>query len=262
MQSSVRAAYVRPAATLAAIAVLLLSLAVLIQPVAAQGPPGENGTVKIDGIPFDQGPGDSGPGDPDNEPHINACFAIDWYGFDQGEFFGTVTFQVWPPVGPKQEIDGVATQVLHPPANGHAAFGNHDQHVYIGEDSNAGAGSTAGRDASIVYDLSAALAAYEPHANQGWHVKITIVNDGVQGGRAVKHKVVWVDGPCFTPTQTTPFRTGGTGGFTFSPPPPPRPPDTSTDAMAAWALVVLSGTALLGSATVFAMERIRAGRRT
>ena len=40
-------------------------------------PPGNNGTVKVDGVVFDD--------HPDNEPHVGCVFQIDWYGFDEGE---------------------------------------------------------------------------------------------------------------------------------------------------------------------------------
>ena len=277
MDSPVRPAYLRPAFTLAALAVLVLSLAVLIQPVAAQGgPPGDNGTVKVDGFEFDQGPGDAGPGDPDNEPHILSCFAIDWYGFDQSTeedlFYGTVTFQIWPPTGPRDELDGVATQVLHQPSDGQNPFGAHDQEVYIGEDSNAGGGSTEGRDASIVYDLSAALAAYEPHEQQGWHVKITVVNEGVAQNDATKSKVVWVEGPCASVSTTQPGNGTGTelGGRSTSFPPTTggatggvlAATNTSVGAVPVWIIVILSGALLVGSGAVMAAEQVRARRRT
>jgi hypothetical protein len=56
-------------------------------------------------------------------------------------------------------------------------------------------------DASATYDPSALLQDFEPHAQQGWHVKLTVNNDGSQGAD-VKHKVFWVLG-CETPPTTT-----------------------------------------------------------
>jgi hypothetical protein len=44
----------------------------------AQDPPGNNGTVKIDDVPFDD--------HPNNEPHVGCVFQVDWYGFDEGDF--------------------------------------------------------------------------------------------------------------------------------------------------------------------------------
>ncbi len=41
---------------------------------AAANPPGNNGTIKIDGVPFDD--------HPDNQPHVGCIFQVDFYGFD------------------------------------------------------------------------------------------------------------------------------------------------------------------------------------
>ena len=141
---------------------------------AGPNPPGDNGTVKIDGIAFDD--------HPDNEPHVGCVFQVDWYGFDEGDLFSDVTFEVHPPTGSPEVIL--------------------TDEVFIGEDDNSGGGSEAGLDASETYDLSALLVGiFEPHPNQGWHIKLTINSDGSQGSD-VKHKVFWVSG-CETPPTTT-----------------------------------------------------------
>jgi hypothetical protein len=44
------------------------------------------------------------------------------------------------------------------------------------------------------------LQPFEPHPQQGWHVRLTINADGSQGAD-VKHKVFWVSG-CETPPTT------------------------------------------------------------
>jgi LPXTG-motif cell wall-anchored protein len=148
---------------------------------ASADPPGNNGTVKIDGEEFDD--------HPDNEPHVGCIFQVDWYGFDEGEdLFSHVTFEVHPPTG-KPEV------IL-------------EDEVFIGEDDNSGGGSEAGLDASETYDLSALLQGFEPHPNQGWHVKLTVNNDGSQGAD-VKHKVFWVSG-CETPPTTSTSTTSTT----------------------------------------------------
>src|SRR5688500_3559353 len=41
------------------------------------GPPGNNGTIKIDGTAFDS--------HPNNEPHVGCVFEVDFYGFDMGD---------------------------------------------------------------------------------------------------------------------------------------------------------------------------------
>ena len=264
--------YFRPTLAIIATAALLLSLAVTVMPVAAQDPPGNNTTVKIDGVPLDNGePGDQGPGDPDNEPHINMCFGVDWYGFDDGEFFGTIEFRIWPPTGGGSR-DPLAADALRwrTPLDGHAAFGANEQIVYIGEDSHDGGGSVEGLDASVVYDISAALSAYDPHANQGYHVMVTVWNEGAPAGDArVKHKVFWVEGPCAgttPPTQTLfasttrPPTTGPptTGGVLAN-----RVPNTSSDGAAVTTQVVmlLAGFLLLGSVVTLAADAMRSRAR-
>ncbi|HKA84148.1 MAG TPA: hypothetical protein VKD21_09805 [Acidimicrobiales bacterium] len=174
-------------------------------PGASADPPGNNGTVKIDGVAFDD--------HPDNEPHVGCIFQVDWYGFDEGDdLFSHVTFEVHPPTGKPAVIL--------------------EDDVFIGEDDNSGGGSEAGLDASETYDLSAALAGFEQHPQQGWHVKLTVNNDGSQGAD-VKHKVFWVSG-CETPPTTIPPTTTSSTPPTTEPPtstsstPPTTEPPTST----------------------------------
>ena len=144
-----------------------------LAPPAQADPPGNNGTVKIDGVAFDD--------HPNNEPHVGCVFQVDFYGFDEGDLFADVHFAVQPPTGKFVALL--------------------DDVVFIGEDSNAGGGSEAGLDASVQYDLGAALAGYEAHPQQGWHVKLTVNAEGSIGAD-VKHKVFWVEG-CDPPTTTT-----------------------------------------------------------
>jgi hypothetical protein len=135
---------------------------------------GNNGTIKVDGIPFDDLP--------DNQPHVGCTFQIDFYGYDEGDLFASVSFELDPPTGGMVEIlseDG----------------------IFIGEDSAAGGGSTAGLDASRTYDLSAAIAATgtAPHPQQGWHIGLTVNADGSIGSD-VKHKEFWVTGCGYPPS--------------------------------------------------------------
>jgi hypothetical protein len=58
---------------------------------SAGNPAGDNGTVKIDGVPFDE--------DPVNQPHVGCVFQVDFYGFDNGNLNATVTFEGQPPTG-------------------------------------------------------------------------------------------------------------------------------------------------------------------
>ena len=144
-------------------------------------PPGNNGTIKVDDVPFDD--------HPDNEPHVGCVFQVDLYGFDEGDLFANVIFEVHPPTGSPEVI---LTDV-----------------VFIGEDDNSGGGSEGGLDASVTYDLSAVLQGFEAHPQQGWHVKLTTHADGAQGAD-VKHKVFWVSGCETTSTTSTSTTTPST----------------------------------------------------
>jgi LPXTG-motif cell wall-anchored protein len=144
------------------------------QAAAQEGPPGNNGTIKIDDVEFDD--------HSDNEPHVGCVFQVDWYGYDEGELFSDVTFAVQPPTGDEVILT--------------------DEDIFIGGDDNSGGGSPAGLDASETYDLTAVLLPFEPHPVQGWHVKLTINAEGSQGAD-VKHKVFWVTGCEVPPTTST-----------------------------------------------------------
>ena len=173
--------------TLAGLFSMLVGAVCLVAAIPGQagaqpgGPPGNNGTVKIDGEEFDS--------HPDNEPHVGCVFQVDFYGYDEGDLFADVTFKVHPPTGNEIILE--------------------DEDIFIGEDDNSGGGSEAGLDASRTYDLTALLAAFEPHPEQGWHVKLTVNADGSQGAD-VKHKVFWVSGCEVPPTTSTTSSTTST----------------------------------------------------
>ena len=150
---------------------------------AAPNPPGNNGTVKIDDLPFDDVP--------DNEPHVGCIFQVDFYGYDEGDLDAQVTFESHPPTGPVQVL---LTDT-----------------VFIGEDDNSGGGSEAGLDASETYTLD--FTGIEPHPNQGFHVKLTINAEGSQGAD-VKYKVFWTAGCVPGATTTTSGATTTTSGVT------------------------------------------------
>ena len=130
---------------------------------SAADPQGNNGTIKIDNVAFDD--------HPNNEPHVGCVFQVDFYGFDEGRNLNAdVTFNVHPPTG---KGDVLLTDT-----------------VFIGEDDNSGGGSEKGLDASRTYTLD--FTGYTPHPKQGFHVKLTINADGSQGADK-KHKVFWVE---------------------------------------------------------------------
>lgn len=132
-------------------------------------PPGNNGTVKIDAVPFDD--------HKDNEPHVSCTFQVDFYNYDQGDLWADVSFDLQAPTG-----------------SGHLAAT--PERVFIGEDPAGGQDGGDDLDASQTYDLTSALAGSgaQPHPKQGYHVKLTIHADGSQGAD-VKHKVFWIE-PC------------------------------------------------------------------
>jgi hypothetical protein len=159
-----------------AVLVLLVTGASLVfaTPIgAAPNPPGNNGTVKIDAVAFDD--------HPNNEPHVGCTFQVDFYGYDEGDLEALVTFEAHPPTGPVQTL---LTDT-----------------VFIGEDDNSGGGSEAGLDASATYTLD--FTGITPHPQQGFHVKLTVNAEGSQGAD-VKHKVFWVTG-CEPPPPPPPY---------------------------------------------------------
>jgi hypothetical protein len=173
-----------------------VTLAGFAAPAAFADPPGNNGTIKIDDVVFDDLP--------NNEPHVGCTFQVDFYGFDKGDLEATVTFKLHPPTG-----DG---KVLPTDT------------VFIGEDDNSGGGSEKGLDASETYTLD--FTGIEPQPKQGFHVKLTINAEGSQGADK-KHKVFWVT-PCDTPTPTpTPTKTP-TAKPTPTKTPTAKPTPTST----------------------------------
>ena len=222
---------------------MLLAL-VVTAPVAAKNPAGNNGTVKIDGLEWDN--------HPDNEPHVGCTFEVDFYGFDEGDLWADVIFEAHPPTG-----HGVLLTDT----------------IFIGGDDNSGGGSEAGWDASRQYDLTAALSAYPVHPQQGYHVKLTIHADGSQGADT-KHKVFWV-GPCepdvvVNPHVNPPANPPNDGGGSGSQPPGegtaggnPDPgmllPDTAMDPASA-SLALLAGALLLGGSAGLAVVEVRRAR--
>jgi hypothetical protein len=142
---------------------------------AAPGdPPGANGTVKIDGLAFDNGI--------DNEPHVTCEFQVDFFNFDDDEF-ANIVFTVQPPTGQEAELLRRDNQLV---SNDPAGGGNPDP------------------DETFAFDATQlGLDAYTPLPQQGFHVKLTIERIGAPG--AGKHKVFWIE-PCVTPTPspTTP----------------------------------------------------------
>ena len=126
---------------------------------AAPNPPGNNGTVKVEGEALDKLH--------DNDPHVGCAFFLQWYGFDEGTRTTIVTFDAQPPTG-------------------------HGDTLLTDTFTFEGSGSGNALDAQKSYDLTDALASFSPSV-QGFHVKLTVDTDFSQGAD-VKHKVFWVSG--------------------------------------------------------------------
>jgi len=138
---------------------------------AAPNPPGNNGTVKIDGLEFDN------PDHPDNEPHVGCWFQVDFYGYDEGDKMATATLDLHPPtVG--ADVPLTKSIVL--------------------EDDAAGGGTDL--DGSILFTTADirpwivnqnGLTLADMHPIQGFHVKLTVHAEGSRGADT-KHKVFWI----------------------------------------------------------------------
>jgi LPXTG-motif cell wall-anchored protein len=131
---------------------------------AAADPSGANGTVKIDGLAFDDGI--------DNEPHVTCSFEADFFNFDNDERVNVV-FTAQPPTGP-------GTELLR-------------QNNVLVSDDPAGGGKPDPDNTFTFSVTQLGLGAYEPQPQQGYHVKLTVERIGAPG--AGKHKVFWIK-PC------------------------------------------------------------------
>ncbi|MFN2616997.1 MAG: hypothetical protein ABR581_07710 [Thermoleophilaceae bacterium] len=134
-------------------------LAVVATGALGADPKGNNGTIKIDDVPFDS--------HPNNEPHVGCVFQVDFYGFDKGPYNAKVTFQLQPPSG---------RRVLRTDT------------VFIGEDA---AGGGTDLDAERTYDLNLDVMRSEFHPKQGWHIEVIVEAPGAGGKIARKSKVFW-----------------------------------------------------------------------
>jgi hypothetical protein len=157
----------RLARTLAAIGVVTIAGLGTAGPASAQAeaPAGNNGTIKIDDVPMDDGN--------ENVPHPGCTFVVDFFGYDVGTRTASLVFEGQEPTGGGELLVDAFTFDVETREGGNQL------------------------DASRTVDLSEALVGIEPHPQQGWHVKLTVHVDGAQGAD-VKHKVFWVS-ECTSP---------------------------------------------------------------
>lgn len=136
------------------------------QATKAQDPAGNNGFIKINEAVLSDGI-------PNNDPHVSCRFNVEFYNYDYNPSYRAhVTF------------------ALHNPTAGddYSLKTQGNLQPVIGQDA-AGGGNDL--DAVETYKLTFTG---KPHAQQGYHVKLTIHADGSRGAD-VKHKVFWVQ-PC------------------------------------------------------------------
>jgi hypothetical protein len=160
---------VRSAAVLAVgFAVVMLTAGAAL----ATHPPGNNGTVKIEGVDVDSVP--------DNDPHVGCIFNIEFRGYDEGDLNATYSLDAQPPSGHDVNITSGTT--------------------FIGEDPAGGANDL---DATVLIDLTSTnLSQLVEHPQQGFHLKLTVHAEG-SIGNDTKHKVFWVTGCPAYPLQPT-----------------------------------------------------------
>lgn len=135
--------------------------------------PGNNGTIKIDGKPWDN--------DPNNEPHVGCGFQLDFYGFDVPAH-AVATLALQPPSG---------TAMLFGP--GAAIFGAKERDL---KPNDVPGGSLDGFDGSIGFQRGEVQTALvnsggTAHPIQGWHVKLTVTVTSSLGNDT-KSKVFWI----------------------------------------------------------------------
>jgi LPXTG-motif cell wall-anchored protein len=174
---------------------------------SATDPAGANGTVKIDGVPLDDGI--------DNEPHVTCDFEVDFFNFDEGER-ANIVFTVHPPTGSDTEL-------------------LRRDNVLVSDD--PASGGKPDPDKTFAFSATQlGLDAYDPHPQQGFHVKLTVERIGAPG--AGKHKVFWIE-PC-------------KGEASSPPPPPPSTPESPPGGGGGLPVTgpAVGGIALLGGAMV------------
>ena len=136
-------------------------------------PRGNNGTVKVDTKDVDTLP--------DNQPHADCRFSIDFYGFDAGAG-AEVTFTVISPTV-TTEVDVGPFLIADLESSG-----------------QAGAGTTDGFDTRYTIDLNNALAPYMGRTGKA-HVRLTVHADGAINADT-KFKSFWVSGCHTQPTDS------------------------------------------------------------
>jgi uncharacterized repeat protein (TIGR01451 family) len=157
-------------------------------------PPGNNGTVKIEGIPLDSGPGSGGK---DNDPHVKCHFQLQFFGYDPGTDYARVAFTAQPPGG---HGGAVLPSPLEPADTVPAASGTNQTYLLF-------TGSGPGKSLDRVENYTLNTQGLVAQKKQGYHIKVTTLVGATTGPDSrsksadVKHKVFWL-APC-VPTSTS-----------------------------------------------------------
>lgn len=160
----------RAIAGLMALALIMTNVVLPVTPAFAAGPPGNNGTVKINDEAAEEDPGLG------NEPHLTSCTVwVRWYGFDEGLRASTVTFEAHGSTNSNQLVSPVGPQNTS----------------FVAPTPETG--NTLSYEKSFVLQFTGAPAA------DGYHVKTTVYTDGSLGNDT-KSKVFWVPASCGTKT--------------------------------------------------------------
>lgn len=160
--------HVARAALTAAAATALLGLAT---PAWATGnphnPPGDNGTVKIDGVEFED--------KVDNQPHVTCDFELEFFNFDKNQKANLTLWAQAPSATPKDKVVWSKKDVLISDDPAAGAENDHDAVIKLSAD-----------------DLD--LSGLKLQPQQGYHIKLDV---DLTDGRAFddKHKVFWLQ-PC------------------------------------------------------------------
>lgn len=189
-------------------------------------PPGNRGSIKIDGRPFDERT--------DNEPHPGCDFRVTMFGFVDS--YADVTVDAHAPTGGARPVDGERVDFPDGAANrrGNELAGASDVHDVVPRLADAG---------------------IEPHPRNGYHLKVTVESENAHGSNA-KHKVLWLDcpgeddGEAVAGASTAPPQRGPVSGDRTPPLRTVTPPSSGTvqedlvaSAGASWPMPALSGRA-------------------
>ena len=194
--------------------------------VASADPPGNNGTVKINSQDVDSSE------DISNVPHVPCEFQVEFFGFDTGQT-ATITFTIHPPSG--------------------------DGDVLLSENQTVSDDPAAGglNDVDNVFKYSGTsfgLDRFTANPQQGFHVKLTVLSEGVPGGR--KHKVFWLKCAPTTPPTSTPPPTPSTKPPTTAPSVSPAAGSLPLTGPGVGGLIA-AGLALVGSGMALLVLRRR-----